>query len=121
VGLNIDESVFERDDAKSILRKNTDEGLIFYFFLLFIYFFLQKKCLAVERGAPGVPCFYVDYKLFWGQDRLHFVDKALGNQNAKLFRAISSPPKEKVKRLLTFYYDFSSPWRFKLLNFSFLI
>lgn len=32
---------------------------------------------AVARGAPGAPCFVVGDQLFWGQDRLEFVAKAL--------------------------------------------
>ena len=32
---------------------------------------------AVARGVFGVPTFFVDDEMFWGQDRLHFVDAAL--------------------------------------------
>ncbi len=32
---------------------------------------------AVARGVFGVPTFFVDNEMFWGQDRLHFVDAAL--------------------------------------------
>lgn len=32
---------------------------------------------AVQRGVPGVPTFFVDDLLFWGQDRLMLVEKAL--------------------------------------------
>ncbi|AKF05476.1 2-hydroxychromene-2-carboxylate isomerase [Sandaracinus amylolyticus] len=32
---------------------------------------------AMEIGAPGAPCFVVGNQLFWGQDRLDFVGKAL--------------------------------------------
>ena len=32
---------------------------------------------AVERGVFGAPTFIVDGELFWGQDRLHFVEQAL--------------------------------------------
>ncbi|UJR81907.1 2-hydroxychromene-2-carboxylate isomerase [Sandaracinus amylolyticus] len=32
---------------------------------------------AIEIGAPGAPCFVVGDQLFWGQDRLEFVGKAL--------------------------------------------
>ena len=32
---------------------------------------------AVERGVFGVPTFFVGGEMFWGQDRLHFVDAAL--------------------------------------------
>jgi 2-hydroxychromene-2-carboxylate isomerase len=32
---------------------------------------------AVSAGLPGAPCFVVRDQLFWGQDRLEFVGKAL--------------------------------------------
>ena len=45
------------DEVKAALRKNTDE--------------------AVERGAYGVPTFFVDGEMFVGNDRLMFVEKVL--------------------------------------------
>ncbi len=45
------------DDAKAALRASTTE--------------------AIERGVFGVPTFIVDDQLFWGQDRLDFVERAL--------------------------------------------
>jgi 2-hydroxychromene-2-carboxylate isomerase len=35
---------------------------------------------AVERGAFGAPTFFVGDELFWGNDRLHFVEEALRAQ-----------------------------------------
>ena len=32
---------------------------------------------AVERGVFGAPTFFVGAEMFWGQDRLHFVEQAL--------------------------------------------
>lgn len=32
---------------------------------------------AVERGVFGAPAFFVGDALFWGNDRLHFVEEAL--------------------------------------------
>jgi 2-hydroxychromene-2-carboxylate isomerase len=32
---------------------------------------------AVKRGAFGAPTFYVDEKMFWGNDRLIFVEECL--------------------------------------------
>ena len=32
---------------------------------------------AVTRGVFGVPTFFVGEEMYWGQDRLHFVDAAL--------------------------------------------
>jgi 2-hydroxychromene-2-carboxylate isomerase len=45
------------DDVKAELRRNTDE--------------------ARERGVPGVPTFFVGDLMFFGQDRLDFVERAL--------------------------------------------
>ncbi len=33
---------------------------------------------AVERGVFGAPAFFVGEEMFWGNDRLHFVEEALG-------------------------------------------
>ncbi|CAA9427145.1 MAG: 2-hydroxychromene-2-carboxylate isomerase family protein [uncultured Rubrobacteraceae bacterium] len=33
---------------------------------------------AVERGVFGAPAFFVGDEMFWGNDRLHFVEAALG-------------------------------------------
>lgn len=46
----------EAQDSKDALRKNTEE--------------------AVARGAYGAPTFLVGDQLFWGNDRLHFVEEA---------------------------------------------
>jgi 2-hydroxychromene-2-carboxylate isomerase len=43
--------------VKDALKRNTDE--------------------AVERGVFGAPTFFVGNDMYWGQDRLHFVDAAL--------------------------------------------
>lgn len=37
----------------------------------------ENTANAVERGAFGVPTFFVEEEMFWGQDRLHFVVEAL--------------------------------------------
>ncbi|HZS40570.1 MAG TPA: 2-hydroxychromene-2-carboxylate isomerase [Polyangia bacterium] len=47
----------ESPEVKDALRANGDE--------------------AVERGAFGAPAFFVGDELFWGNDRLHFVEAAL--------------------------------------------
>jgi 2-hydroxychromene-2-carboxylate isomerase len=40
---------------------------------------LKEATEEAERlGVPGAPSFLVDDLLFWGQDRLLFVEKALG-------------------------------------------
>ena len=83
--------------------------------------------LALERGAFGVPAFWVtaERRLYWGQDRLHFVDKALfamekGETKVPVLEGLVPrwvpvnrrriPEGEEVK--LEFWYDFSSPWAF---------
>lgn len=47
----------EAQDSKDALRKNTEE--------------------AVARGAYGAPTFFVVDQLFWGNDRIHFVEDAV--------------------------------------------
>jgi 2-hydroxychromene-2-carboxylate isomerase len=32
---------------------------------------------AIERGVFGAPAFFVGDEMFWGNDRLHFVEAAL--------------------------------------------
>ena len=92
-GSAVDASCFSSETYKEQLRRNTDE--------------------AVERGSPGVPAFWVGDQLFWGGDRLHFVDRALGNPRAALPRICPPPPGGVVaRRRLTVYHDFSSPWRY---------
>jgi 2-hydroxychromene-2-carboxylate isomerase len=47
----------EGQDVKDALRRNTDE--------------------AVSRGVFGAPTFFVGSEMFWGNDRLDFVEEAL--------------------------------------------
>jgi 2-hydroxychromene-2-carboxylate isomerase len=47
----------QTQEVKDRLRKNTDE--------------------AVERGAFGAPSFFIGSELYWGNDRLHFVEAML--------------------------------------------
>ena len=37
----------------------------------------ENTANAVARGVFGAPTFFVGEDMFWGQDRLHFVDAAL--------------------------------------------
>ena len=53
----LDVAAIEQPAIKDKLRANTDE--------------------AVQRGAFGAPTMMVADELFWGNDRLHFVEKAL--------------------------------------------
>ncbi|CAK1359127.1 hypothetical protein CB0940_05386 [Cercospora beticola] len=97
--------------------------------------------LAVKRGTPGVPGFWVPEevwtdsngkqhkgRLYWGQDRMQFVEAVLlalnegkdGNSLSKIAKPLRSltprcvrgmiPKDQEVK--LEFWYDFSSPWAF---------
>jgi len=47
----------KEQEVKDILRRNSEE--------------------AVERGAFGAPTFFVGDEMFWGNDRLDFVEEAL--------------------------------------------
>jgi 2-hydroxychromene-2-carboxylate isomerase len=59
VGLDADRALTRIEDnaVKARLRENTDE--------------------AIRRGAFGAPAMFVGDQLFWGNDRLHFVEEAL--------------------------------------------
>lgn len=50
-------AMVQDDKVKNKLRKDTEE--------------------AVARGVFGAPTFFVGEDMYWGQDRLHFVDLAL--------------------------------------------
>jgi 2-hydroxychromene-2-carboxylate isomerase len=53
----LDPAWIEGDDIKNRLRANVDE--------------------AVSRGAFGAPTFFVNGEMFWGNDRLDFVEEAV--------------------------------------------
>jgi 2-hydroxychromene-2-carboxylate isomerase len=59
VGLDADALIagIEQAEVKNRLRENTEE--------------------AVRRGAFGAPTFFVGDEMFWGNDRLDFVERAL--------------------------------------------
>lgn len=50
------------DDVRAIYDANTQE--------------------AIERGVFGAPTYAIDDELFWGQDRLDFVERALAGETA---------------------------------------
>lgn len=64
VGLPADEALaaIETPAVKDRLRAYTDE--------------------AIARGVFGAPAIFVGTELFWGNDRLHFVEQALRRQSA---------------------------------------
>ncbi|MEE2786931.1 MAG: 2-hydroxychromene-2-carboxylate isomerase [Myxococcota bacterium] len=84
---NIDPAVIDSDAAR--------EGLF------------ETTQAAVELGAFGVPAFGVNGHFYWGQDRLHFVEKALGAP-----REHNALPPLQPKQRLRFYHDFSSPFSY---------
>jgi 2-hydroxychromene-2-carboxylate isomerase len=53
----MDRDSIQRDDVKEKLRANTNE--------------------AISRGAFGAPTFFVGDAMFWGNDRMNFVEEAL--------------------------------------------
>jgi 2-hydroxychromene-2-carboxylate isomerase len=55
--VHLDRAALDTDESKNILRANTDE--------------------AVARGAFGAPTFFIDGAMFWGNDRLDWVEQAL--------------------------------------------
>lgn len=71
----------------------------------------QNTQEALERGSFGVPSFWVNDRLFYGVDHLHFVERALGNSSAAPPR-FYPPPAEPRKAKLTIYHDFASPWSY---------
>ncbi|XP_073256648.1 2-hydroxychromene-2-carboxylate isomerase-like isoform X2 [Porites lutea] len=72
---------------------------------------LQNTEEALNRGSFGVPSFWVNNRLFYGVDHLHFVERALGNASAALPRFYPVPG-EPRKAKLTIYHDFASPWSY---------
>lgn len=72
---------------------------------------LQNTQEALERGSFGVPSFWVNDRLYYGVDHLHFVERALGNALATPPRFHPAPAQPR-KAKLTIYHDFSSPWSY---------
>lgn len=73
---------------------------------------LENTLEAVGRGAFGVPSMWVNNRLYFGSDRLFFVEHELGNLGAKPHQLMTKPSKPSLKKKLKFYFDFSSPWTF---------
>ncbi|CAG8495879.1 3223_t:CDS:2 [Paraglomus occultum] len=86
----------------------------------------EATSLAAKREAPGVPSFWVDgFKngyLYYGQDRLHFVEAALLSVSKGVpleqVESIESVIPRRVnkpvngKRTLRFWFDFASPYSY---------
>lgn len=63
---------------------------------------------AVARGAFGVPTLFVGDQMFWGQDRLDFVARALGVQSYESKTLPPGPPASAVD----IWFDYSSPFAY---------
>jgi 2-hydroxychromene-2-carboxylate isomerase len=62
---------------------------------------------AIARGVFGAPAMFVDGDLYWGQDRLQFVEEALGGTPECL-----APSQESLQYSVDFYFDYSSPFAY---------
>lgn len=81
---SIDQSI------KDLLKKNTDE--------------------ALARGVFGAPSVFVGEEMYWGQDRLWMVERALGGEpthpgQGRFHRDTETPS-------VDFFFDFSSPFTY---------
>ena len=75
--------------AKDELRARTDE--------------------AVARGVFGAPAMFVGETLFWGQDRLHWLEAALTGGKPD---SIPIPDVGAASGTVDFWFDFSSPFAY---------
>ena len=66
----------------------------------------ETTAAAVEAGAFGVPAMVVNGELFWGQDRLPFVEQALSG------RGPAGLPPTETGKAVRFFHDFSSPFSY---------
>jgi 2-hydroxychromene-2-carboxylate isomerase len=77
----------ESEEVKEDLRRRTDQ--------------------AIASGVFGVPAFFVKGELFWGQDRLDYLEEALGGHPARV------PPDAGQKtHAVDFFFDYSSPFSY---------
>ncbi|MCA9669302.1 MAG: 2-hydroxychromene-2-carboxylate isomerase [Myxococcales bacterium] len=82
-----------------------------------------RTAAAVKRGVFGVPTFFVDAadggdgdggasaEQLFGQDRLVFVERALGAADVTQPRPVAAAKRAPAK-VLRFYHDFSSPFSY---------
>ena len=63
---------------------------------------------ATNHGAFGVPAFVVDGQLWWGQDRLHLVERALGGDRQIPWAGLAAHPGATIE----FFHDFASPFSY---------
>lgn len=86
--LGLDPNAPDQPGLKEALRRRTDE--------------------ALALGVFGVPSFRVGGRLWWGQDRLHLVEAALGGPA----RHPGWTPKPTTGQSLGFFHDFASPFSY---------
>ena len=67
----------------------------------------HRTAEAAERGVFGVPAFEYDGTLWWGQDRMHLLEQALGG-HPNIETNVSHPKVETIQ----FFHDFSSPFSY---------
>jgi len=66
---------------------------------------IDRTAAAVERGVFGVPVMSVGPHWYYGQDRLHLLEAALGGARAE-------PTSEHTGQQIEFCHDFSSPFSY---------
>jgi 2-hydroxychromene-2-carboxylate isomerase len=69
---------------------------------------------AAARGVFGAPSFFVGERMWWGNDRMHLVEEALGGPAAPRpgVAPMSTGSAAPDAPLLTFFHDFSSPFSY---------
>lgn len=69
---------------------------------------------AVARGVFGVPAFFVGGDLYWGQDRLDYVEEALGGRAAapEPVGQGAERPGASGPSPVDFFFDYSSPFSY---------
>lgn len=67
---------------------------------------------AIARGVFGAPTMIVDEELYWGQDRLHLVARALGGEALAALDPHEREPDAEKAKSFDFYFDFSSPYAY---------
>jgi 2-hydroxychromene-2-carboxylate isomerase len=69
----------------------------------------EQTARAVASGIFGAPSFFVDGELFWGQDRLDFVARALDLQAFPVTPMRSDGPRPSE---VEFWFDYASPYAY---------
>lgn len=67
----------------------------------------KRTAEAASRGVFGVPTFEYGDTLWWGQDRMHLVEKALGGEPN-----IEPIATDSNVNTIEFFHDFSSPFSY---------